>query len=996
MYKDGENMQVEQKNLWDNVTRSLSDDATARGIAAYQANVAEYHKSTVVQQEHFEKTVGVSANGTIDMATYEKPGANRTVAQEVDQHKDMKADDRKNEIAVLANTTSAADYKAMEENGFSINETDSHTIITVTDKIKAVLAKAGVDISIYGDRLTEEQLQDITGDPAVAQQIMRTLEGNDLPTTAANIQDSMDALSQAVSLDGISDKMLSYLLKNDLQPSISNLYMAQYSGAANSETGVGTSEISDGDFADMEGQISAIIESAGLEVNEETLANSKWLIENQIPLTGDHLQSLSDLLELSQKIENGEIDWNQLLDHMAKAIGEGKRPGDVNMITSQRRMEENRLIMTTEAESTMGKLGVEADIKSMEDTVESLKDQEKQYYRNLMDSMGIPSTDENVEKAVDTISVFDALKGQPAYVIGQIDAGTTIEEIYDNGSQMQQALEKANERYETLMTAPRRDMGDSIQKAFSNAAESLLKDMNLENSAANQRAVRILGYNGIDIYEENIQIVKALDEQMQRAFKNMTPAVTLEMIRRRENPLDMSMEQLNQVAEDIKQETGNEDQERFSRYLWKLEQNYEITEEERSGYIGIYRLIAQVEKTDGAALGALMQQGSDITMRNLLTAVRSSKKSGMNYEINDNFDGVQAKETGIKIDQQIEVAFQTNCVRDILDEISPEKLHLLGENQWQNMTPEQLAEALSQIEETPEVQQDAQRYAQEQLEEVQQALNASQEVYEYLDRYDISNSVANIMAVNNMLRHPNQMMDKLWKEYNFSTDSVEKIEDLKQQVLDAFGESIKTPEELAEAQETLAEVAEHVMETMIIEDPDVNTIDVRAMKQATMQFQLCAKKSKEESFMIPVQTGDGVTAVSLKVVRGKKEKGWVDILFDTNKLGKVAASFQAKEDGVSGMIAVDEEDTQMFLSEHLDTLTEALREGTDAETENIDIKIAYVSDLSLEHYEISQITREARLKKEGGLATNANNPVQTRRLYHIAEGFIQSMQKLQS
>ena len=125
-------------------------------------------------------------------------------------------------------------------------------------------------------------------------------------------------------------------MKNDLQPSISNLYMAQYSGAANSETGVGTSEISDGDFADMEGQISAIIESAGLEVNEETLANSKWLIENQIPLTGDHLQSLSDLLELSQKIENGEIDWNQLLDHMAKAIGEGKRPGDVNMITSQR------------------------------------------------------------------------------------------------------------------------------------------------------------------------------------------------------------------------------------------------------------------------------------------------------------------------------------------------------------------------------------------------------------------------------------------------------------------------------------------------------------------------------------------------------------------------------------------------------------------------------------------------------------------------------------
>ena len=42
----------------------------------------------------------------------------------------------------------------------------------------------------------------------------------------------------------------------------------------------------------------------------------------------------------------------------------------------------------------------------------------------------------------------------------------------------------------------------------------------------------------------------------------------------------------------------------------------------------------------------------------------------------------------------------------------------------------------------------------------------------------------------------------------------------------------------------------------------------------------------------------------------------------------------------------------------------------------------------------SIVSQIARVKKEGGLATNANNPVQTRRLYHIAEGFIQSIQKL--
>lgn len=69
----------------------------------------------------------------------------------------------------------------MEEDGFSISDADSHTIITVTDKIKAALAKAGVDVSSMGGTLTKEQLEEITGSPVVTQQIMDSLAANDLP-----------------------------------------------------------------------------------------------------------------------------------------------------------------------------------------------------------------------------------------------------------------------------------------------------------------------------------------------------------------------------------------------------------------------------------------------------------------------------------------------------------------------------------------------------------------------------------------------------------------------------------------------------------------------------------------------------------------------------------------------------------------------------------------------------------------------------------------------
>ena len=71
----------------------------------------------------------------------------------------------------------------MEEDGFSISDADSHTIITVTDKIKAALAKAGVDVSSMGGTLTKEQLEEITGSPVVTQQIMDSLAANDLPAT---------------------------------------------------------------------------------------------------------------------------------------------------------------------------------------------------------------------------------------------------------------------------------------------------------------------------------------------------------------------------------------------------------------------------------------------------------------------------------------------------------------------------------------------------------------------------------------------------------------------------------------------------------------------------------------------------------------------------------------------------------------------------------------------------------------------------------------------
>ena len=63
---------------------------------------------------------------------------------------------------------------------------------------------------------------------------------------------------------------------------------------------------------------------------------------------------------------------------------------------------------------------------------------------------------------------------------------------------------------ESLMTEPRKDLGDKISKAFRNI-DDILSDLGLETNEENRRAVRILGYNRMQINNDNINAIKAAD-----------------------------------------------------------------------------------------------------------------------------------------------------------------------------------------------------------------------------------------------------------------------------------------------------------------------------------------------------------------------------------------------------------------------------------------------------------------------------------------------------
>lgn len=998
-----------------------------KGIANYIKEGVQTTDIAYSQVQADQMTISDSGSIYMEQPTYLRPKQeqeNNTAVEQFENNKGTSVETRRNQMAVLANTTSPEDYQKMQEEGFSLSETDSSTVITVTDKIKAVLAKAGVDISIYGDTISEEQLKEITGSSAVAHQISQKLQEYDLPVTTENLQESKKALEQASHIGTPSEESMRYLIQNKLMPTISNLYRAEHSSFEKHPQ----STLLESDFVAMNEQIQQVIQKAGLAIDETTLADSKWLLSNELPLTEENLLYLNDLKSLSLPIAEPNI----IISAMAEAISQGKTPFDamlipqrslqnqaasamevienvtdedlayclyneqeltisnlktaianrgtteiskegLSLLTARRQLEEARLLMTTEANYALLKKGISIDTKPLIELVEDLKVQEKQYYKDLLEQHGINASEKNVETFAKTTQLVADLKTIPAYVLDLANTSDSIRTLHESGTVLKDTFVKANERYETLMTAPRTDMGDSIRKAFQNV-DAILEDLNLDTTEANRRAVRILAYNQTDLTPENIALIKAKDEEVQRAFSNLTPRVTLEMIRREINPLDMEMEQLNQVAEAIKSEFEDNENQRFEKFLWKLEQNQSIAEEERNSYIGIYRLIAQVEKTDGAVIGSLLNQGTDITMRSLLTAVRNGKKGAMDYQIDDNFEGVDGILKNERIDVQIETAYQQNCVHDIMEKITPQVLSDLTEETWGTMTPEQMKEALQQIQDSQADAALEKQYAKEQLSEFANALSASDEVYAFLERNDLANNMKNILAVQQMLHNPNQMF--------MTFDKMAEIKKLKEETLKRFGEAIKVPKELVKAQETLAEVAEHAMDSMITENENVSTLDLKALRLMHQQFHICAKRAQEESYMIPLETADGITGISLKIIRGKKEKGMVDILFYDNKLGKVAASFEAKEHGISGMIATENEETKTMLERVASQFANLLGE------KQVDMHIAHIPDLSLEHY---QAVSDAK-KSE----TTQQEPVQTKRLYQIAETFIQSVSELVS
>ncbi len=621
-------------------------------------------------------------------------------------------------------------------------------------------------------------------------------------------------------------------------------------------------------------------------------------------------------------------------------------------VTALRQLEELRLSMTQQAAVRMLKQDINIDTRDLSQVVANLRSVEAQMTRELFARNGVAATDENIAmytelrrdmQAIGDASVvrlgslFDAEKlanaatdTEAVQMQSNTDRGNALRMISVRGLATLVAGEEAGEQgtvvpggelamagsgsqtagtssdtirrpanfaamereYDALGTAPRADMGDSIRKAFANV-DAILQDMNLPADAEHVRAVRILGYNSIAITEENLQQVLQYDREVNDLIIACQPGAVLSMIRDGINPLDLSVEELNQTLRDRNYQAGVKETEDFATFLRDVERRGEISPEERSGYIGIYRVLKKLERSGDREAGYLFANGSRLTVRNLITAMRSRKAAGMDVSVDDDFGLLTGMQThGTKMDAQIEAAFLHEAELDAQEDDS--------ENAKTIETAQDAEDAVNpwqEIEEDDVLAETEQFLREQNLEE--SALNA-QAANLILRGTDTPES----MNIYNLLA---QVMKNLHFEDHTTEDAVDSetgamARSLVGEDIDLTFEPDSLLEQLGRGDDlslTYADLQQQLVEQMYTQAQlgGTQTVDFHNLKLVQAGFRILGSMAKHQQYRIPVATETGTKLVNLTLQSGTDQSGTIDIQLPSARFGRLSATLYMDAQG---------------------------------------------------------------------------------------------------
>lgn len=325
---------------------------------------------------------------------------------------------------------------------------------------------------------------------------------------------------------------------------------------------------------------------------------------------------------------------------------------DEESIHTLRCLEQIRLKLTFESAYVLEKNGIDVNTQELSKLVEELEKLEQTSVQPVQekpddDGIGMGNSSNGVsthgEGGDYRKFMYDlgALKTAPCAAIGDAvgrneelgKQDTSLADIEAAAVRVQKKYDDAGEAYETMSTQIRPDLGDKLSVAVSASTDNVLRELELDDTEENRRAVRILAYNSMEITRERIEKVKEVDGAVNNLFDRLTPDIALELLQDGSDVMNMSITQLSEEVESRKQDKENVSTQKFSEFLYELDRKGSISAEDREQYMALYTIINKLTKDDGKAAGQLVNQQLDATIGNLVTSYMIENKGHNNSKL---------------------------------------------------------------------------------------------------------------------------------------------------------------------------------------------------------------------------------------------------------------------------------------------------------------------------------------------------------------------------
>lgn len=815
-----------------------------------------------------------------------------------------------------------SDYERLKQWGLAPAEADAEEVVTVYERIQIQLMTYCEDYNGTGLSIDKDKMAQVLGSKSMA-----------------------EAVAKSGDLTKYTDDTKEYMLKNNLEPTVDNVYMSIHSA--------GKKDVKTIDNPAVQDAVMEKLLKEGFELSKENIENAMWLVSRGVEVNSKNMVRLAELNQIDQLKAGDEVALATLAKNISYSMYAGQSSknayitdryvnaedvfevietindatdedieyvaannlalnaanlkkahtadksamasistSEIRVVEFKQVIFEARIVMTTSSMFNLKRLGVDINYAEISQMTEEIVNERKQLLDMMMKNAGLDINDTNHQLFADTIEKMNSLSSLPQGVICKIhtqEISFTMNSVYTEGVSLKNQYEAAMISYEALSTEVRYDLGDSYSKAFSNV-DSLLSEIGMEVNGVNRRAVRILGYNSMEITEENVIGVREIASELDYLIENMTPKTALHLIKEGINPLYDDIREVNKMLEKINEELGK-DEENMGKFLWNLEKKGEVTAEEKADYIELYRILNMISKNDGNVIGRVISEGRELTLKNLYSAYKSKKAGDFDYSLSDEY-AVSYVKKGVTTFME-----HSSAIAEVMEDGQPKDMSI---EKMMDIANDYMAE-------------EDKSYYEEEMKKYEAIVNVSKNELEAIVKNIDSQTISNIATY--MELSNTKVLYKKLKEYSETTDVIEEV------AAEFEGEG-----DVAELEDKLEQLESAGKELLEItkNSKDITYEKLQGAMMMTKTLQMMNSQAKKNSYFVPMEIGGEITNVHLKINHVDSTMSNVTVDMENELLGRISSIFTIREAVVTGRMVSDNEESVRMLSQNIGVFTRTI------------------------------------------------------------------------